>query len=42
MEARHWLRQRYEQAGLEATIDGVENVLGRSRQPGKALLAGSL
>jgi N-carbamoyl-L-amino-acid hydrolase len=41
MEARHWLRQRYEQAGLEATIDGVGNVLGRSRQTGKALLTGS-
>jgi N-carbamoyl-L-amino-acid hydrolase len=41
MEARRWLRQRYEQAGLEATIDGVGNVLGRSRQPGKALLTGS-
>ena len=41
MEARHWLRQRYEQAGLDATIDGVGNVLGRSRHPGKALLTGS-
>ncbi len=41
MEARHWLKSRYEEAGLEATIDGVGNVLGRSRQPGKALLAGS-
>ena len=41
MEARRWLRQRYEQAGLDATIDGVGNVLGRSRQPGKALLTGS-
>ena len=27
--------------GLEATIDGVGNVLGRSRQAGKALLIGS-
>ncbi len=41
MEARHWLRQRYEQAGLDATLDGVGNVLGRSRHPGKALLTGS-
>lgn len=41
MEARRWLKQRYEEAGLEATIDGVGNVLGRSRHPGKALLVGS-
>ena len=41
MEARRWLRQRYEEAGLDATIDGVGNVLGRSRNPGKALLLGS-
>jgi N-carbamoyl-L-amino-acid hydrolase len=41
MEARRWLKRRYEEAGLAATIDGVGNVLGRSRQPGKALLLGS-
>ena len=41
MEARRWLKSRYEEAGLEAAIDGVGNVLGRSRQPGKALLIGS-
>jgi N-carbamoyl-L-amino-acid hydrolase len=41
MEARRWLKARYEEAGLEATIDGVGNVLGRSRKPGKALLLGS-
>src|SRR5258706_6755590 len=41
MEARRWLKARYEEAGLEATIDGVGNVLGRSRQQGKALLVGS-
>ncbi|MEK6243755.1 MAG: hydantoinase/carbamoylase family amidase [Pseudomonadota bacterium] len=41
MEARRWLKRRYEEAGLEATIDGVGNVFGRSRLPGKALLAGS-
>ena len=41
MEARRWLKHRYEDAGLEATIDGVGNVLGRSRQAGKALLLGS-
>lgn len=41
MEARRWLKQRYEDAGLEATIDGLGNVYGRSRHPGKALLSGS-
>jgi beta-ureidopropionase / N-carbamoyl-L-amino-acid hydrolase len=41
MQARRWLEQRYREAGLEATVDGVGNVFGRSRQPGKALLLGS-
>jgi N-carbamoyl-L-amino-acid hydrolase len=41
MEARRWLARRYEEAGLEPTIDGVGNVLGRSRHSGKALLLGS-
>ena len=41
MEARRWLKRRFEEAGLEATIDGVGNVLGRSRSVGKALLIGS-
>ena len=41
MEARRWLKARYEEADLDATIDGVGNVLGRSRHPGKALLLGS-
>jgi N-carbamoyl-L-amino-acid hydrolase len=41
MEARRWLEARYREAGLEASIDGVGNVLGRSPKPGKALLVGS-
>ena len=41
MEARRWLKSRYEEAGLEAAIDGVGNVLGRSRKKGRALLVGS-
>ena len=41
MAARRWLKQRFEEAGLETTIDGVGNVLGRSRKPGPALLVGS-
>lgn len=41
MEARRWLKSRFEAAGLDAAIDGVGNVLGRSRNAGKALLLGS-
>ncbi len=41
MDARRWLERRYQEAGLEATTDGVGNVFGRSRNPGKALLVGS-
>jgi N-carbamoyl-L-amino-acid hydrolase len=41
MEARRWLQAKYQEAGLEASIDGVGNVLGRSKKPGKALLLGS-
>jgi N-carbamoyl-L-amino-acid hydrolase len=41
MQARGWLARRFEEAGLVATIDGVGNVLGRSRHAGKALLIGS-
>ena len=41
MSARAWLRDRMEQAGLDATIDGVGNVYGRSRNPGETLVLGS-
>jgi len=41
MAARHWLREQMTAAGLDASIDGVGNVMGRSRQRGKALLVGS-
>jgi N-carbamoyl-L-amino-acid hydrolase len=41
MEARRWLQDKYREAGLEASIDGVGNVLGRSKKAGKALLLGS-
>ena len=41
MEARRWLARKFAEAGLEATIDGVGNVFGRSRRPGRALLVGS-
>jgi beta-ureidopropionase / N-carbamoyl-L-amino-acid hydrolase len=41
MEARHWLVGRMSEAGLDARIDGVGNVFGRSRKPGPALVIGS-
>src|SRR5579871_4245585 len=39
--ARHWLRDRMADAGLDARIDGVGNVFGRSRAKGRVLLMGS-
>jgi N-carbamoyl-L-amino-acid hydrolase len=41
VEARRWLASRMADAGLDATIDGVGTVFGRSRNPGPALLIGS-
>jgi beta-ureidopropionase / N-carbamoyl-L-amino-acid hydrolase len=41
MESRRWLGQRMTDAGLDAVIDGVGTVFGRSRQRGPALLIGS-
>ena len=41
MESRHWLLARMREAGLQAEIDGIANVIGRSPNPGKALLLGS-
>ena len=41
MQAREWLRERMAEAGLAASIDGVGNVIGRSPNPGPALLVGS-
>ena len=41
MAARRWLCERLVDAGLAAEIDGVGNVLGRSPNPGPALLLGS-
>ncbi len=39
--AREWLRDRMAEAGLNATIDGIGNVYGRSPYATVALLAGS-
>ncbi len=41
MAARRWLQQQMESAGLEAGIDGVGNVFGRSPNRGPAVLIGS-
>ena len=41
MQARRWLAQRFTEAGLQTGIDGVGNVFGRSKHPGRALLIGS-
>ncbi len=41
MASRHWLRERMVEAGLDAHIDGIGNVIGRSHNRGKALLVGS-
>jgi N-carbamoyl-L-amino-acid hydrolase len=40
-EARDWLVRRMRDAGLEARIDGIGNVLGQSRGAERALLIGS-
>lgn len=41
MKARKWLARRMNEAGLTSTIDGVGNVIGKSSNPGQALLIGS-
>lgn len=39
--AREWFAGRLREAGLDAEIDGVANILGRSRSNGKKALSGS-
>ena len=41
VESRRWLCSRLEEAGLDARIDGIGTVFGRSRNSGSALLIGS-
>ena len=41
MESRRWLMAEMEAVGLEATMDGIGNVMGRHRGAGPHLLAGS-
>ncbi|MGE0226398.1 MAG: Zn-dependent hydrolase [Acetobacteraceae bacterium] len=41
IESRKWLLARLTEAGLDAHIDGIGNVIGRCRAPGKKILMGS-
>jgi N-carbamoyl-L-amino-acid hydrolase len=41
IESRHWLATRFAEAGLDAEIDGIGNVIGRPRATGRKLLIGS-
>ena len=41
LASRRWLCERLREAGLQASIDGVGTVFGRSAKPSKALLLGS-
>jgi len=39
--SRHWLAEQFRAAGLDATIDGIGNVLGRNPAARRRLLVGS-
>jgi N-carbamoyl-L-amino-acid hydrolase len=41
MESRHWFAERLDAAGLDATIDGIGNVIGHDKRADKHLLVGS-
>jgi N-carbamoyl-L-amino-acid hydrolase len=41
VESRHWLAGRLGEAGLDAVIDGIGNVIGRRREARTRLLVGS-
>jgi N-carbamoyl-L-amino-acid hydrolase len=41
LDSREWLVRQLEDAGLEAGIDGIGTVFGRSQRPGRAILLGS-
>lgn len=41
MESRHWLIKKMEAVGLEASIDGIGNVFGKTSKPGPRVLIGS-
>src|SRR5215469_15066097 len=39
IEARRWLAERFTEAGLDSSINGIGNVFGRSRATGRKALA---
>src|SRR2546423_4848457 len=39
--SRQWFAERCTEAGLETTIDGIGNILGKSRASGRKVLSGS-
>src|SRR5882672_4815239 len=39
--AREWFLSRMREAGLDASIDGIANILGKSPAPGRKALSGS-
>jgi beta-ureidopropionase / N-carbamoyl-L-amino-acid hydrolase len=41
VESRHWLADRFREAGLETVIDGIGNVIGRNSRSQRRLLVGS-
>jgi beta-ureidopropionase / N-carbamoyl-L-amino-acid hydrolase len=41
VESRHWLAGKFREAGLEAVIDGIGNVIGRNSRAQRRLLVGS-
>jgi N-carbamoyl-L-amino-acid hydrolase len=41
VESRHWLAQKFQEAGLETVIDGIGNVIGRNPRAQRRLLVGS-
>ncbi len=41
IRSRHWLAEKFSEAGLTAEIDGIANVFGRDLSPGRKLLMGS-
>jgi len=41
ISARNWFADRMREAGLDAGIDGIANIFGRSHAPGRKVLSGS-
>jgi N-carbamoyl-L-amino-acid hydrolase len=41
VESRHWLEEKFREAGLDAAIDGIGNVIGRNPGAPRRLLVGS-